>query len=118
MCGLCGSPSLHESSRGGLREHLLRLVGATVYRCDHCRRRFAFAVLGRHRHHHRSRSGRDEPKPLGRDHAVTVARRRRIVNVVLTLGAALITFLVASWLIGRAERTRLESDGVVQPPPH
>jgi DNA-directed RNA polymerase subunit RPC12/RpoP len=61
-CGYCGSAALHESRRGGWTESLLRLAGCTLYRCEDCGRRFAFAKLGRPERHRR---GAGPPRSTG-----------------------------------------------------
>ena len=120
-CAYCGSPLLHESTRGGLRENLLRLVGASLYRCEECGRRFAFAALG---HPGRHRGPGPVNEPVHRRHSghsrsvVTEPQRRRAIRLLATLAAAVLTFLVAAWLISRAERKRLEGDGIEAPSPN
>lgn len=105
-CGRCGSTALHESSRGGVREGLLRLAGSTVYRCESCRRRFAYAALGEPGAHAASREPRAE-RP---------ARRGKLTGLWVTALVALLTFLTAGWLISRAEQRRLEGESA-QPAP-
>lgn len=116
-CAYCSSVTLHESSRGGVRERLLRLCGASLLRCESCGRRFAFAALGhpsRHRlgsshaNHTRAQRAASEPR--------REKRRHTLVRMLVTLVAALVTFVTAAWLISRAERRGLEGDGIAPPP--
>lgn len=122
-CGYCGSPEVHASRRGGgWQGSLLRLAGARPYRCEACHRRFAFAVLGRHaRAAGRSGSGARRPhahadsevdEPLSVEDA---RRQQQLLRALLVVAAALLTFAVASLMIGRAERRALEGQGVVLP---
>jgi len=115
-CGYCGSPRLRESRRGGFKESWLRWAGCTLYRCEHCERRFGFATLG---HPHRRHLGERVPlKPRNLDEkeaSVVSGGRRGALGVLATLLAALVTFLTAAWLIGRSERSRLE-EGSSSPP--
>jgi hypothetical protein len=114
-CGYCGSPVLRESRRGGLQETALRLAGCTLYRCESCGRRFAFATLG---HPERHRSARVPLLPRAshglEDAKLATSGRRRAIGVLATLIASLLTFLTAAWLISRSERRRMEGDAPQQ----
>jgi hypothetical protein len=116
-CGYCGSPRLRESRRGGFTESCLRWAGCTLYRCEHCERRFGFATLG---HPHRRHLGERVPlKPRNLDEKearVVSGGRRRTLGVLATLLAALVTFLAASWLISQSERRRLEGEATPPSP--
>ena len=115
-CGYCGSPRLRESRRGGFTESCLRWAGCTLYRCEHCERRFGFATLG---HPHRRHLGERVPlKPRNLDEKearVVTSRRRGALVTLLTVLAALLTFATASWLISQSERRRLEGEGTTPP---
>lgn len=113
-CGYCGSTALRESRRGGFNTALLRFAGCIVYRCENCERRFAFATLGHPQRRHHGEKVSLKPREEFEEQLVSVERRRAF-GVLATLLAALFTFLAAGWLISRAERRRLEGDGV--PPP-
>jgi hypothetical protein len=115
-CGFCGSLTLHESSRGGFHETWLRWGSAAVYRCDGCSRRFAFAPLGRHRGRAgRRREGAGSAPPV-QDRMRSEDRRRRIMRVTWTLLAALLTFVLAAWMINRSEQRYLEGEVQVPQP--
>jgi hypothetical protein len=116
-CAYCGSSSLHESTRGGMRESLLRWMGAGLYRCNSCGRRFGFTKLGRpgrHRRTHRTESAHTGLFDNERELAPRQGRRRA-VGVLTTLFAALVSYALASWLINRSEQRRLEQES--QPTP-
>jgi len=107
-CGYCGSPDLRESRRGGFVESCLRLAGCTLYRCENCERRFAFATLGHpHRHHERVPLKTKSAEEL-EAHVIAEGRRRSALRVLATLLAALGTFVTVAWLISNSERRRLE----------
>lgn len=111
-CGYCGSLALRESRRGGFTESLLRSAGCTLYRCENCERRFAFATLGHpHRRHHGERVQLRRRSIHALEERVVSGQRRRVVGLLATILAAIVTFLTAAWLISRAERRRLEGDG-------
>jgi DNA-directed RNA polymerase subunit RPC12/RpoP len=117
-CAYCGSLALHESRRGGFQERLLRASGAALYRCETCGRRFAFVALG---HPHRHRRARGEG-PAPRDHRTAreadprrEERRHTMLRLLVTVVAALLTFVTAAWLISRAERRSLEGEGIAPP---
>lgn len=111
-CAYCGSLALRESRRGGFTESLLRLAGCTLYRCENCERRFAFATLGHpHRRHHGERVQLRRRSIHALEERVVSGQRRRVVSLLATILAAIVTFLTAAWLISRAERRRLEGDG-------
>ena len=115
-CGYCGALTIHESSRGGFRESWLRWGSAAIYRCDGCNRRFAFAPLGRHRGRKgRRRDGLGERPPV-EDRMRVDDRRRRIVRTVWTLVAAILTFVLAAWMINRSEQRYLEGEVQVPQP--
>jgi hypothetical protein len=108
-CGYCGSTKLRESRRGGFLETCLRWAGCTLYRCENCERRFAFAALGRpHRHNDRVPLKRRETHAL--EPRVVGSSRRGVLLTLLTVLAALLTFGVAVWLISDSERRRIEYD--------
>jgi len=112
-CGFCGSLSLHESSRGGFRESWLRWGSAGIYRCDACSRRFAFAPLGRY-HGRRGRRRDGMATPPVEDRMRGGDQRRRWLRGFWTVLAALLTFVLAAWMINRSEQRYLE--GEVQVP--
>jgi DNA-directed RNA polymerase subunit RPC12/RpoP len=115
-CAYCGSLALHASSRGGLYEDFLRLTGVVIYRCEECRRRFAFRALGRgHRRHRRHSQQHQEQHQEQRAALVPELesprpeeRRRTWIRRFATAIAALVTFLVALYLMHRSEQRRLE----------
>ena len=113
-CGYCGSTALRESRRGGFNTRMLRFAGCTVYRCENCERRFAFATLGQPKRKHRGERVSLRPREEMEEQLVS-GERRRAFGLFATLLAALFTFLTAAWLISRAERRRLEGDAGVPP---
>ncbi|MGE3375961.1 MAG: hypothetical protein AB7O37_20680 [Vicinamibacteria bacterium] len=46
-CAYCGSSRVRPSRKGALFRFAMRLLGASVTRCDACGRRFAFTPLSR-----------------------------------------------------------------------
>ena len=116
-CSYCGSLALRESRRGGFTESVLRLAGCTLYRCEHCERRFAFATLGHpHRRHHGERVQLSRRSLYAPEERIVGGQRRRVIGVLATVLAAILTFLAAAWMISRAERRRLEGEGGSPPP--
>src|SRR5215831_18764593 len=87
-CGYCGSAALHESSRGGFHAALLRLLGARLYRCETCGRRFAFAMLGRPDRHRAGRRGERRHAAPAVAPEVEVESRRRALGAFTMLAAA------------------------------
>ncbi len=114
-CGFCGALTIHESSRGGFCESWLRWGSASVYRCDGCNRRFAFAPLGRHRGRKGRRRDGLTATPL-EDRMRVEDRRRRIVRLGWTLVAAILTFALAAWMINHSEQRYLEGEVQVPQP--
>lgn len=114
-CAYCGSLAIRESRRGGIRERLLRLSGSTLYRCQNCERRFAFATLGHPGRQHGERVRLRRRDSIEAEQPIVSRPRRYTFGLLATLLAALFTFFAAGWLISRAERSRLESEST--PPP-
>jgi hypothetical protein len=86
---------------------LLRVLGAQVYTCEACGRRFAFAALGKRRRERRAGAGGLSGVHEGR--ATLSRRRRRVLTAAFFLFAAVAVIVVVAWTIHRAERAELEA---------